>query len=83
MSELSMENRSWGVLLLIVVVVTVAGLLRLILYFFARDEAESNLLARLANEDVKGVQAVLLVSGRLLRKDVRDAAQVWLQERDS
>jgi len=59
------------------------GLVKLIARGTARSEAASALEACLDRENERHVRSLLLVRGHLLRPDVRDAAKVWLLEREN
>lgn len=68
---------TFAMLLAVLVLTKVVG------HAIARSDAATALESCLDRENVKEVRALLLVRGHLLRPEVRDAANVWLLEREN
>jgi len=67
----------------IMVVGAVCLLVQAIERGYHRAGAATQLEECMDRNNVTGVRSLLLVRGHLLRKDVREAAQVWLIEKDN
>ena len=72
-----------GLAVVAVVMLGILALVGFVGYAIAKSETADALERHIAADEAKEASALLLTRGHLLRPDVRDAAKVWLLEREN